>query len=265
MPVVVPSFVAKVARAKKHLVELDAEVRRFAETHPYTVSESVEGKKKRKVRRLAFTADPANTEIPMVAADAIYNLRSALDHLMSSLVARNHRGSAIFPVFFEGVWNPGVPGENAQRAKERARWASDTKTARDEAVAILKRLQPPDDPGQQDEPSFLPLVNRLSNRDRHEKLPVVVGGMSSATLNFTAADGRQISGPLDPEPGYVLQSDAEIHDVPHDALDVQVQGVPLVGIKVGSERLIALPEKLGVLIAYVETDVIAPLLPYVRI
>src|SRR5215212_2557483 len=125
---IVPSYIAKVARAKKHLIDLQAAIDLFAGDHPYTARERIEGKKQRKVWRLTFTGDPANTDIPVIAADAIYNLRSSLDHLMSSLVPSNQRSSAMFPVYFEGVWEPSPPGENKQRCKERACWASDTKS-----------------------------------------------------------------------------------------------------------------------------------------
>src|SRR5438270_1713262 len=121
---VVPSFVAKVARAKKHLVDLEAEIDRYATGKPYAVCDPV--KRKKKTRRLVFTRDPANTDIPLIAADAIYNLRSSLEHLMGALVVRGKRRSVMFPIFFQGVWEPGPPGENKERRKLRSRWASDT-------------------------------------------------------------------------------------------------------------------------------------------
>jgi hypothetical protein len=141
---IVPSYVAKLSRAEKHLIELEGEIDSYTSIDPYAVSEGVEGTRQRRVRRLAFTEDPASTEIPIIAADAIYNLRSCLDHLMSSLVAPRDRRKTMFPIFFQGVWESPVPGEQRRRAKERARWASDIKTLPDDAVAILKRLQPPD-------------------------------------------------------------------------------------------------------------------------
>lgn len=114
---IVPSYIAKVARAKKHLIDLKTAIDEFAGAHPYTVSERTEGKKKRNVHRLTFTADPVNTDIPIIAADAIYNLRSSLDHLMSSLVPRNQRSSAMFPVYFEASGNP--PGQGRTSSDER--------------------------------------------------------------------------------------------------------------------------------------------------
>src|SRR4051812_19688648 len=119
---VIPSYIAKLARAKKHLGDLEEEVRRFGDTHPYEVREAVVAADGRKVRRITFTGSPANTDIPLIAADAIYNLRSALDHLMSALVTSKHRSSAVFPVYFAGVWEEAASGENVRRAKQRRRW-----------------------------------------------------------------------------------------------------------------------------------------------
>jgi hypothetical protein len=263
-PALIPSFVAKVSRAKKHLVELEAEVKRFADTHPYTVGERIEGKKQRKTRRLVFTADPANKDIPIIAADVIYNLRSALDHLMSSMVAPKDRGSAMFPIYFQGVWEAIVPGENQQRIKNRMRWASDVKTLPDDAITVLKRLQPPDDPREADEPSFLPLINRLSNRDRHTKLPVVAAGLNSIQATFTEADGTVRTMMGDVLPDYVLNNEAEFLDIPDDAVDVKIRGVPVVGIKMGTERRVEIPDRLGMLIDYIEGSVFPPLMPFVR-
>src|SRR4051812_18022417 len=128
MSAVVPSFVAKIARAKEHLIELEGVVDAFGESRPYTVRQRINGKGK--VWRLEFTADPANTDIPVVAADVIYNLRSGLDHLMGSLVPRKRRSSVMFPIMWEGVWEPAVPGENADRIKQRERWQSCVKGPR---------------------------------------------------------------------------------------------------------------------------------------
>jgi hypothetical protein len=267
MPGIVPSYLAKVARAKKHLIELNEAVDGFAEPHPYTVSERVEGKKKpRTVRRLSFTSDPANTDIPIIAADVIYNVRSALDHLMSDLVAQKDRNSAIFPIYFEGVWESAKPGENEQRTKERGRWASDTKTVRTDAVAVLKTLQPPDGGGHEMQSSILDIVNRLSNRDRHEKLPVVASGLKGPVrTRFWEADGTPREAIADPSPAAFLKDKAVITNWPKDAVDVQIRGTPVVGIYLGREgRYITIPEKLDLAARYVDEIVIPRLLPYVR-
>lgn len=261
---IVPSYIAKVARAKKHLIDLQAEIDRFAGSHPYTVRERVEGKMKRRVWRLTFTADPANTDIPIIAADVIYNLRSSLDHLMSSLVPRNQRSSAMFPVYFEGVWEPSQPGEDKQRRKERARWTSDTKALCEPALAILKSLQPADGGGEEDGIDLLRLLYRLSNRDKHEKLPVVAAGLREPFVTFSLPDGsehRKIGSREHP----AFENHADIRNLPDAAMDVQIEGTAVVAIRVAEpEGHLPLPEFLWDNVDGVENEVITPLLPFVR-
>lgn len=267
-----PSFVAKVRRAKKHLVDLEAEVARYTSLKPYAVGETVEGKKKRKVRRLVVTADPANTDIPIIAADAIYNLRSSLDHLMAMLVAPKDRSSAMFPVFWKGVWEDPVPGENKQRAKDRSRWTSDVKTVREDAVAILKTLQPDDSGGNPDQAHWLRTINRLSNTDRHQKLPVVATGLFDAMAEWRLPDGRiesaRLRGVPDTPLGF-LQNDAEIKGVPYNAMNVQVEGTPLIAVRVQHEPgqvdgYVSIPDRLAFAARLIEEYLIPRLIPYVR-
>lgn len=54
---------------------------------------------------------------------------------------KKQRGSAHFPIFFQGVWEDASGEENEQRAKERGRWRSDTKALPEPALAILRSLQ----------------------------------------------------------------------------------------------------------------------------
>jgi hypothetical protein len=261
---IVPSYVAKVARAKKHLIDLQAAIDLFAGSHPYTVRERIEGKKKRKVWRLTFTADPANTDIPLIAADAIYNLRSSLDHLMSSLVPRNQRSSAMFPVYFEGVWEPFRPGENEQRRKDRARWASDTKALSEPALAILKNLQPADGGGEEDGIDLLRLLYRLSNRDKHEKLPVVAAGLREPFVTYALPDGsvhRKMGSREHP----AFENHADIRNLPDGAMDVQIDGAAVVAIRVSEpEGHLPLPQFLWDTLERVESEAISSLLPFVR-
>jgi hypothetical protein len=262
---IVPSFVAKVSRAKKHLIDLETAIDEFARTKPYTVTERIEGKKKRKIRRMTFTADPANTDIPIIAADAIYNLRSSLDHLMSSLVPSNQRTSAIFPIYFEGVWEPSLPGENKQRIKERARWSSDTKALSEPVVAILKELQPADRSWQQiGGVDLLQWLNQLSNRDRHQKLPVFARGLRDLRVKFTLADGaREDQAPIESVP--VFENNADLKGIPNDAVDVEIEGTPVIAIRIEDlDGYLPIPKMFWNVLTRVETEVIMRLMPFVR-
>jgi hypothetical protein len=267
MTAIVPSYIAKVSRAKKHLVELEEAIERYSNTKPYTVRQGVEGKKKTKVWRLVFTSNPADTDIPIIAADVIYNLRSSLDHLMSALVAKKDRNSAIFPIFFQGVWEAAKPGEDPQRLKVRERWTSDTATMRPEAVAFLKKAQPLDDGGQDiEEANLLRVLNRWSNRDRHEKLPVVAAGLSALMVKITRSDGRV-------QPGFgrhkgerpFFKDQTRLAQVPDDAVQVKIAGVPAIAMGVGgAERYLEIPEHLHLTAKLIEHTIIPGLIPYIQ-
>ena len=261
---IIPSYVAKVARAKQHLGDLETEIQGYVSSKPYTVRQRIEGKNN--VRRLAFTSHPSNTDIPIIAADAIYNLRSSLDHLMSCLVRSNKRGSCMFPVYFQGVWDTGIEGENKQRTKERQRWASDTEGIKPEALAFLKQSQPPDDGGH-DKGSNVHVVraiNKLSNRDRHEKLPVVATGLGDIHLSWTMPDGSSAIEAAPGTPGVFLNDKAKL-PVPEDAVNVKIEGTPRIAIRIRDDGLhIELPSTLQLAVVLVEGTIIPHLSKYTR-
>jgi hypothetical protein len=266
MSAIVPSYIAKVARAKKHLVDLQAEIDAYAESRPYAVGEQVEGKKKQKLRRrLIFTGDPANTDIPIIAADVIYNLRSSLDHLMGALVSNSRRGSVMFPVFFQGVWESVLTGENEQRTKERGRWTTCVKGVAPEAVAFLKKVQPPDE-GSETHANLLRTLNEWSNRDRHERLPVVAPGLRGMMVRFKKADGAYGHGIGVPRNEDAIFNDrTEIRSIPNDAADIEIAGVPVIAIRVGAaKRYLEIPEHLRLTVRMIEEDIIPSLSPYIR-
>jgi hypothetical protein len=141
MSQIVPSYMLKIARAEKHLVDLRREVDRYSDREPYTVDSR--HYRKRHEHRLAFTEDPINTHIGVILADLIHNLTSGLDHLLADMVPPKDRSRVMFPVLWQGVWENGVPGENSQRAKDRARWKSITRNMNADAATLLQKMQPP--------------------------------------------------------------------------------------------------------------------------
>ncbi|MHB1809739.1 MAG: hypothetical protein ACYCU0_10650 [Solirubrobacteraceae bacterium] len=264
MTAIVPSYLAKLTRAKEHLIDLAKAVDAYGSTHPYTVRKRIEGKKQMPVWRLEFTSSPANTDIPIITADAVYNLRASLDHLMNAIVAKKDRGKAMFPIFFDGVWEAIIPGENQERIKQRMRWASDIKTLPNEAVTILKGLQPADTAAHDPQTSYLRLVNRLSNRDRHEKLPVVGVGLAHHRVLITNRDGEVVEVPGS-DPDRALQHQASLRfPNPEDVVDVKVQGTPLVAVPAQiDKRYIEIPLRLTEALVFIENRVIGPLTPFV--
>jgi|SRR5665213_560901 len=267
MATLVPSFVAKVSRAKKHIVDLEHAITEYVGTDPYTVSEGVEGngKNRRKVRRLTFTSDPANTDMPILVADSVYNLRSALDHLQNAIVPKKRVGRVYFPIYFDGVWNPVPPEENAERLKQRGRWLSDVKDLHVDAVAVLKALQPADGTLPANEVNLLSLVNRLSNTDRHKKIPVVAAGLESFLIVWEMPDGSTGAGRGAAQDGYFIENEAEIGGVPQDAVNVQIKGSPVIVTRAGDKNWHArIPRDLNLAVDLIEKRIIPNLSRFVR-
>jgi hypothetical protein len=205
---------------------------------------------------------PANTDIPIIAADAVYNLRSALEHIMARITPRNRRDNSRFPIIWEGVWEAPVPGENKERSDARTRWRSAVNGLPNEAVAILKSLQPPDGGGQGT--NLLQLVNWLSNRDRHEKLPVIAQGVLQLRATWTDQDGTLMEGAGQIAPDQMFENHAEIDAIPEDAMDVEVQGIPVIALKVSQqERYVQIPEQLDAARRLIAERIIPALGPFV--
>lgn len=272
MVAIVPSYLKKLTKAREDLVLLEAEIERYVMRDPYRVGEGAEGRRQPKVRRLQITSDPANTEIPTIAAGVIYNLRSGLDHLMAALVPKGQRGSAQFPIYFQGVWEDGPEGEGAQRAKERGRWRSDTKALPEPVLAILRGLQPLDGAAQpEDETHALQAINQLANADDHSKPPVAALGLSDCMVRWELPDGtvqhgtghaqRDGRGRLDT----MIEDGARLREIPFQATNVEVAGVPVVAIRIASQgRYAPIPDLLAHAAGVIEKRAITPLIPFVR-
>lgn len=272
MVAIVPSYLTKLRKAKEDLTALEDEIQSYVMRDPYRVVERAEGKRQPRVRRLEITSDPANTEIPTIAAGVIYNLRSGLDHFFSALVPKKQLGSVQFPIYFAGVWEDAPAGENAQRAKERGRWHSDTKALAAPVVEILKGLQPADGAdAPEDETHVLQTINQLANADDHTQAPVAALGLSDCMVKWTLPDGtvqhgtghglRDASGRLDT----FIHNGSKLSNIPFDATDVEVAGVPVVALHIASQgRYAPIPHLLTHAAGLVEKRVITPLIPFVR-
>jgi hypothetical protein len=272
MVAIVPSYLTKLRTAKDDIERLEKEIERYVMRDSYRVVEAAEGRRRPKVRRLEITSDPANTEIPRIAGDITYNLRSGLDHLMSALVPRKQRGSVQFPIYFQGVWKERDLDENDQRAKERGRWRSDTRELPEAALAILPALQPLDGDDQpEDETHVLQTLNQLANADDHTRPPVAAVGLSDCMVKWTLPDGtveygtghaeRDESGRLD----RFIKDGSELKNIPFDAANVEVRGVPVVAVHIASQgRYAPIPHLFVHAAGLIEKRVTTPLIPFVR-
>lgn len=92
----------KIERAYKHIGDLDAAIRQFAESEPYAI-----GAKPHPIAEIQHTAlyvaraDVVPDSIALITGDAIHNVRSALDHLAWQLVEAGGgvpNRATIFPI-----------------------------------------------------------------------------------------------------------------------------------------------------------------------
>ena len=132
---------------------------------------------------------------PVLAGEAIYNLRSALDHAVYALIRKN-RGQSQYPIFTDRR-------EFQVKGRPMIKGLSETVRTLIEEGQPYNRLE--------QYPAFDPLaiLNSFSNRDKHRQLATV-----AAVSDFTYVgvnDGVKISEWIMPlAVGKVLQQDTEV-------------------------------------------------------
>ena len=265
MAEVVPSYMRKLERAEKHLADLRTAIDEWSKHHPYEVHATRH--RRRTAFHLVFTEDPINTDIGIIAADLVYNLRSGLDHLAAALVLPKNRNSTYFPIFFEGVWEPTRATDTEQQKKERGRWLTITDTMKPEAVALLKKMQPAISPGGDRVISALLMLNRLSNTDRHRQLPVFAKALRAPVTSWREGSRLHAGGDTrTTDPSVVLEDGAELKGLPRRATNVQIRGQPVVAVRVcadGKTSTLELPDSLQTAITVVREHVVAPLMVHI--
>jgi len=242
-----PSYIRKADWAEQHLIHLTLLLGAFADKHPYTVTDPVENKRGERFSRLVFTESP-DPDVGLIAGDIIYNLRASFDYLIGSLVQSSERSKVLCPILHEPVWEiPHVSTENKQRTKNRERWYSLAHhIGSTDAIAVLKDLMPLDSrrkPSKEHPLNLikehpLDLINRLSNKDRHQRLPILTWGLKDVRPKFILSGSGQIA------PAKILDFDRRWEGVknnapiavPDNVVYVKLRGTPVVLIRIGEER-----------------------------
>ena len=169
MPTALAGVQAKLVRAHQHLLTLEQAVNAYVQLNPYRVEVepagvNLEGKVIRYVARQNPSVPPPPADLSLLVGEALYQLRSSLDHLVHQLVIANG-GQALltdsrkhqFPVF-----------ETAQGYDARA--GRMVAGVTQEAEARIRGTQPFKWPGQpQSHPLWL--LQDLNNIDKHRFVP----------------------------------------------------------------------------------------------
>lgn len=162
-------IMVKVERAKKHIVELDGEVRSFIDSNAYEVAAKHDPNTRKLIYYVSRTT-PVPHSFSAITGDVIQNLRSALDHLAHQL-------------WF--VANPGKtpPRElqfptDSSAAQYVASALGKIKGLRQDAIDTFDSIEPYDGGKGQD----LSVLNRLNRIDKHRLLIAVGSGFQSVNI-----------------------------------------------------------------------------------
>ncbi len=163
---------AKLERAEAHIGNLERQIARFIKRKPYTVRKSIEMQDGKSVARLIAVQNRRviTTDISLVllAGEAIYQLRSALDHLIHQLVTANGQAARLvnsrshqFPIFETSG------GYSARAAKMIEGVAPNVGAAIESEQPYMRfTYTPKNDP--------LWMLQDLNNTDKHRLIPVAV-------------------------------------------------------------------------------------------
>lgn len=261
-----PSYVRKADRAEQHMFDLAISLGIFAAKEPYVVTDPVKTKRGDRVSYLKFTEYP-DPDVVLIAGDVIYNLRASFDYLIGSLVPSGERSRVLCPTLHEPVWEiPHVSAENKQRTKDRDRWNSLTRHIRStDAITALKELMPLESRREPPKEHPLDLINRFSNKDRHQRLPVITWGLKDAEAKVVLKG----SGQIVPAKMVGLVSlhtgirDNALIPVPDRVAYVKIKGTPVVLTRIGEHTFI-IPGVFSEMLNWLRTEAFPRLGQYSR-
>ncbi len=248
---------AKIRRAEEHLGAFTREAAQYLATaRPRII-------RKTNVERtehwlVLYTEDPIPPiELSVLIGDFLYNLRSALDHLVCGLVLKNAPMSECskneFPVFKTAT-------DYLKGSKRRLNGVPD------EACRLIKQLQPFQRPTPDDDPLWI--LHSLCNRDKHRVPNLTIGYQRNIEIRIPTKIPSTIVVRL-PERFYI--GDVETVPLPGDPStiedDVRVQATGrgmlcLRSTEPWAERPV--DELLIACLSYVKDRAIPPFKPFFR-
>jgi hypothetical protein len=207
----------KIARANKHIVDLQQAIKDFLATGPYKVGFRRDATTRKPIYYVteAHEAPPA---LALITGDIVQNLRSALDHLAYQLFLVGTGGSVGIG---SHVYFP-IADSSAKFASELAR---KVRGMRQDAIDAIRALEP----YKQGKGHDLWIIHALNNIDKHRLLFTVGGAFQSVNIGAVlAASFRNSFGKELP--------DAALPDLYLRPADV------LCPLKAGSELFIDAPD-----------------------
>jgi hypothetical protein len=164
----------KLSGAKTHLGTLNREIERFLKTEPYVVVREYKAEWRQKVGvgRIRRDAPP---ELSLYIGDFTQNLRGSLDHLVYQLVRANGKTSvrdSAFPIYLDKI-------------EFHAKGLPKIRNVHPDARTEIDLLQP----YRRGDRAFahsLAILNKFSNRDKHESLLFTAASVPIAGLQINS-------------------------------------------------------------------------------
>jgi hypothetical protein len=207
----------KIARAHEHLKALEREIQAFARSKPCAVVSDFDPKTGEKFWRVQGDPAPPPVTLSPIIGDALYNFRSALDHLVWQLIKANGKRPSersAFPIC-----------KTAESFERHARLK--IKGLAPGAQTAIERHQPYHGRNPWREERLL-WLDSLCNIDKHRHLNLTTaateGGLWSRGLPIDA-----------PSPYFIhegaVENDTELARVPGEHMDVEFY--PAIGVAFG--------------------------------
>jgi len=187
----------KIKWAKKHISNLDAAIRSFCDSEPYTLG--VE--EKPTISHIALKVarvQPIPTDFALIIGDAVHNLRSSLDHLAWQLVEAGG-GSPNKDTYFPICYGPQGCQQYASAIGK-----GEIDKMRPGAEKLLRSVQP-----YVSGDNTLWHIHELDRWDKHRLILTVVTTLNDWRIVF--GPGREIAFPETPVP---LEAGYEIVNIP---------------------------------------------------
>jgi hypothetical protein len=234
------SWWLKVKRAQKHMVDIRAEVRRYAERHPYKFVRIREPDSQKSVKFRVHVTERPDPNISMMFGDFVHNLRSAQDHIIVACVPKKERTEATgFPIVYKDIFARDKDGEFVVKdAKARENFERSIRGI-DPIARTLVILSQPYHIGDQVQFWTLGIINRVDNADKHRALTEIGGGVARPIVHFPSGERMEYTGfgrhDLVGE-GAIIGWKIPDDGPPPSKVDVQFSGTATVYLKVTGVR-----------------------------
>lgn len=220
-----PSHRLKLHRAEEHLIDLKGVAADASARRPYPVVETFEPDRQEWVYYLSLAEAEPPEMFPIVLGDFLFNVRSALDHLIVAIAPdRDSKRQVEFPIFTADPLRVHEHTGADLHPEEAALWRRRTRGLPADCIAELRALQPYEtarhfNASAQDQ--ALAVLSMLQNADKHRNLVGVFTGLTRAQIETDGWWTCVI------EPGF--KDGAEMYAAPTQ-VDVKVEGAAQIGV-----------------------------------